>query len=69
MNESKTRKEIIDVQLKEAGWDVNDRSKVVEEYVVDITTEDQIKEPTTKYKSNQFSDYVLLGSQKKYEGC
>jgi len=65
MNESKTRKEIIDVQLKEAGWDVNDRSKVVEEYVVDITTEDQIKEPTTKYKSNQFSDYVLLGKNGK----
>lgn len=61
MNESTTRKELIDVQLKEAGWDVNDYTQVVEEYVVDL----KVKESTDKYVNNQFSDYVLLGRNGK----
>lgn len=65
MNESKTRKELIDVQLKEAGWDINDHTQVVEEYVVDLTVGNQVKEPTEKYNKNQFSDYVLLGKNGK----
>ncbi|MDV7186107.1 DEAD/DEAH box helicase family protein [Lutibacter sp. TH_r2] len=65
MNESTTRKELIDIQLKEAGWDVNDHTQVVEEYVVDLTTENQVDELTEKYKKNQFSDYVLLGKNGK----
>lgn len=64
-NESQTRKEIIDVQLKEAGWDVNDHTQVVEEYVVDLIDGNQVKEPTENYKKNQFSDYVLLGKNGK----
>lgn len=65
MNESTTRKELIDVQLKEAGWDLNDHTQVVEEYVVDLTDGKQAKEPTEKYAHNQFSDYVLLGKNGK----
>ncbi|MDP2541336.1 restriction endonuclease subunit R [Tenacibaculum discolor] len=65
MNESTTRKEFIDVQLKDAGWNVNDHTQVVEEYVVHSTTQDQTREPTEKYKNNQFSDYVLLGKNGK----
>jgi len=65
MNESTTRKEIIDVQLKEAGWDVNDHTQVVEEYVVELNSKNQVKEPAEKYANNQFSDYVLLGKNGK----
>lgn len=65
MNESTTRKELIDIHLKEAGWDVNDHTQVVEEYVVDLTAGNQAKEPTVKYANNQFSDYVLLGKNGK----
>ena len=32
MNEKQTRTEIINSRLKEAGWDVNDMTQVVEEY-------------------------------------
>ena len=65
MKESTTRKELIDIQLKEAGWDVNDHTQVVEEYIVDLSAGNQAKEPTEKYKQNQFSDYVLLGKNGK----
>jgi type I restriction enzyme R subunit len=65
MNESTTRKELIDIHLKEAGWDVNDHTQVVEEYVVDLIAVNQAKEPTEKYANNQFSDYVLLGKNGK----
>ncbi|ALM07745.1 restriction endonuclease subunit R [Sediminicola sp. YIK13] len=65
MNESTTRKELIDIHLKEAGWDVNDHTQVVEEYVVDLIAGNQAKEPTGKNLNNQFSDYVLLGKNGK----
>jgi len=63
MNESQTRQELIDIQLKEAGWNVNDHTQVIEEYVVDISN--QVKEATAKYGNAQFSDYVLLGKNGK----
>jgi len=34
MNESTTRKELIDIQLKEAGWNIDDRTQVIAEFVV-----------------------------------
>jgi len=61
MNEATTRKELIDSQLKDAGWDINDQSQVVIEYSIDLG----LKEPKSKYNSNQFSDYVLLGKNGK----
>lgn len=57
MNEAKTRQQIIDSKLQDAGWNVNDITQVVEEFVVDVNG---VNEPDVKY-SNQFADYVLLG--------
>lgn len=61
MNEATTRKELIDSQLKDAGWDINDQSQVVIEYSIDLG----LREPESKYNTNQFSDYVLLGKNGK----
>ncbi|GAA3522236.1 hypothetical protein GCM10022393_40950 [Aquimarina addita] len=57
MNESETRRILIDSKLLDAGWNVNDVTQVVEEYVVDVQN---VNEPEGKY-GNQFTDYVLLG--------
>lgn len=62
-NEKHTRKEIIDLRLKQAGWNINDRTQVIEEFF--ITKENNVvNEPTTPYNS-EFSDYVLLGKDGK----
>ena len=63
MNESTTRKELIDVQLKNAGWNINDQSQVVIEYNIGLET--SVSEPNSKYNTTQFSDYVLLGKNGK----
>ncbi|WP_259367364.1 DEAD/DEAH box helicase family protein [Cellulophaga baltica] len=64
MNEAETRKDIIDKRLKLAGWNVNDRSQVIEEF--DIIVDDNIvREAATPYSGHQFSDYVLLGKDGK----
>jgi len=64
VNESTTRKELIDLQLKEAGWDVDDMTQVLQEF--DIIVNDNIaSEPRTEYSGHQFSDYVLLGKDSK----
>jgi len=60
--EHHTRKDIIDNRLKQAGWNVTDRSQVVEEF--DIKLED-LEDPPTPYAGHQFSDYVLLGKDGK----
>ncbi len=63
-NEKLTRKEIIDIRLKKAGWNVNDLSHVVEEF--DIIVDDKIvAEAPTPYAGHRFSDYVLLGKDGK----
>jgi type I restriction enzyme, R subunit len=59
LKESQTRKEIIDSRLKQAGWNVDDRTQVVEEFDI-IVDGNQVKEATTPYSGRQFSDYVLL---------
>mgnify|MGYP002784697556 CR=1 FL=1 len=63
-NEKLTRKEIIDKRLKAAGWEVTDRSQVVEEFNI-IVDNHVVQEPTTPYGNRQFSDYVLLGKNGK----
>jgi type I restriction enzyme R subunit len=60
MNEAKTRKEIIDSRLKEAGWNVDDRSHVIKELNI-IVDNNLVQEAATPYSGRQFSDYVLLG--------
>lgn len=61
-NEKLTRKEIIDNRLKEAGWNVTDRTQVIEEFDIHLTV---VEEPTTPYAGHQYSDYVLLGKDGK----
>ncbi len=61
-SESTTRKEIIDLRLKKAGWDVDDRTQVVEELFVRSNV---VQETDTSFDSREFSDYVLLGKNGK----
>lgn len=61
-NEKLTRKEIIDHRLKQSGWNVTDRTQVIEEFDIHLTV---VEEPTTRYSGHQFSDYVLLGKDGK----
>jgi type I restriction enzyme R subunit len=58
-NEKLTRKEIIDNRLKQAGWNVADRTQVIEEFFISVEN-NVVSEPATSYNS-EFSDYVLLG--------
>lgn len=64
MNEHLTRKEIIDNRLKQAGWNVSDRTQVIEEFDILVHT-DVAQEARTVYSGHQFSDYVLLGKDGK----
>ncbi|MDA3942472.1 MAG: DEAD/DEAH box helicase family protein [Bacteroidetes bacterium] len=61
-NEKLTRKEIIDNRLKQADWNVTDRTQVVEEFDIHLVV---IEEPITPYAGHQYSDYVLLGKDGK----
>ncbi len=61
-NEKLTRKEIIDNRLKQAGWNVTDRTQVIEEFDIHLTV---VEEPATPYSGHQYSDYVLLGKDGK----
>ncbi|MBK9290432.1 MAG: DEAD/DEAH box helicase family protein [Bacteroidetes bacterium] len=61
-NERLTRKEIIDNRLKQAGWNVTDRTQVIEEFDIHLTV---VEEPITPYAGHQYSDYVLLGKDGK----
>jgi type I restriction enzyme R subunit len=58
-NEKWTRKEIIDNRLKKAGWNVTDRTQVIEEFFITVDN-NIVNEPSPSY-SSVFSDYVLLG--------
>lgn len=60
-SESQTRKEIIDLRLKVAGWNVFDRTQVIEEFFVTGLRED----PATYGTLREFTDYVLLGKNGK----
>lgn len=63
-SEHQTRKEIIDDRLKQAGWNITDRTQVIEEFDI-IVDSNLVKEAPTKYAGHQFSDYVLLGKDGK----
>jgi type I restriction enzyme R subunit len=70
-SESVTRKVIIDLRLKEAGWCVSDRTQVIEEYFLsppdndDNPTELALGKRSDQSGSREFSDYVLLGKNGK----
>jgi type I restriction enzyme, R subunit len=63
-NEKLTRKEIIDNRLKQAGWNISDRTQVVEEFNI-IVDSNLVQEAATPYAGRQFSDYVLLAKDGK----
>ncbi len=64
-SERETRKEIIDKKLLQAGWKVDDRTQVVEEFDIEITQPNEVRESVSPYGGHQFSDYVLLGKDGK----
>ena len=64
-NESTTRQQIIDQRLREAGWDVRDRTQVVEEFTVARTSDMQVNEDAVAFELRGYSDYVLLGKNGK----
>ncbi len=59
MNESRTRKELIDKKLAEAGWNVVDRTQVVEEFEINVSSE-RVKESVSPYAGHEYCDYVLM---------
>ncbi len=63
--EKQTRKEIIDKKLLQAGWKVDDRTKVIEEFEIEVGPRNETQEPRAPYHNLQFSDYVLLGKDAK----
>jgi type I restriction enzyme, R subunit len=67
--ESETRKQIIDRRLRQAGWDVSDRTQVIEEFFVSIAKDNESKTrpvgESTVPSFREFSDYVLLGKNGK----
>ena len=63
-NEKLTRKEIIDNRLRQAGWDVTDRTQVIEEFDISVD-KNLVMEAPTPYAGHQYSDYVLLGKDGK----
>lgn len=63
--EKHTRKEIIDLKLKLAGWKVGDVSQVIEEQYIKTDLLEEVNEPASSYQGHQFSDYVLLGKNGK----
>src|SRR5690349_9320202 len=64
-SESVTRKEIIDVRLKEAGWDVADPTLVLQEWLVPSGLGGRDERPTDDVGSREFTDYILLGRNGK----
>jgi type I restriction enzyme, R subunit len=62
--ENLTRKEIINLRLKQAGWNISDRSQVIEEFDI-LVDKEKIDEAATPYSGHQYSDYVLLGKDGK----
>ncbi|WP_435626479.1 hypothetical protein [Candidatus Ferrigenium straubiae] len=65
ITEAQTRAELIDAQLGAPGWNVKDPAQVVEEFDILTSLPDDVAEPCTKYEGHQFSDYVLLGKDRK----
>ena len=59
MSEALTRRTLIDQQLKIAGWDVHDRSRVTTELDI-IVDPNRVGDPAAHYAGHQFADYALL---------
>lgn len=64
-SEAQTRSELIDQQLAQSGWNVKDPTQVIEEFDILTALPPGVAEPRTPYEDHQFSDYVLLGKDRK----
>lgn len=62
-NEKQTRKQIINNRLNEAGWNVMDRTQIVEEFFISMNA-NELNESEAHYGA-QFCDYVLLSKDGK----
>ena len=63
--EAQTRSELIDRQLAQSGWNVKDPTQVIEEFDILTPLPQDVAKPRTPYEGHQFSDYVLLGKDRK----
>lgn len=63
--ETQTRQEIIDKALERAGWKVGDPTQVIHEFNINVGLPEGVQEARTEYEGHQFSDYVLLGKDRK----
>ncbi len=59
-NEKHTRKEIIDKRLKTAGWDVNNKSQVLEEYELQVGLPEGVSEPLSPDQGKQFRQLCFI---------
>ncbi|MBR8512383.1 DEAD/DEAH box helicase family protein [Burkholderia cenocepacia] len=64
-SEAQTRAELVDQQLYAAGWNVKDPTQVVEEFDILVSLPPNDAEARIPYESYQYSDYVLLGRDRK----
>ena len=64
-SEAQTRSQLIDQQLAQSGWNVKDPTQVVEEFDILTALPEGVAEPGTLCDGHQFSDYVLLGRDRK----
>ncbi|WP_434608501.1 DEAD/DEAH box helicase family protein [Pseudomonas sp. D2-30] len=64
-SEAQTRADLIDQQLALSGWNVKDPTQVIEEFDILTALPDGVTEARTPYEGHQFSDYVLLGKDRK----
>ena len=63
--EAETRKKLIDTKLYAAGWDVNNLTQVSKEFDISVPLPAGVAEARTPYEGHQYSDYVLLGRDRK----
>jgi hypothetical protein len=66
-NEAKTRRELIDGHLLEAGWDVKDRSRVEVEF--DITLDNAVSETPAPYLGRKGTLYYAKFGVRKGAFC
>jgi type I restriction enzyme R subunit len=64
-SEAQTRSELVDQQLALSGWNVKDPTQIVEEFDIVTALPEVALHPRTPYEGHQFSDYVLLGKDRK----
>lgn len=63
--EAQTRVELINKQLEQAGWNVNDSRQVIKEFYINKKASLSVAEVCSEYKVSEFSDYALLGRNAK----